>query len=106
MNALLNRLKETGVGPVQLRVVIQARLPRGQARPVQLEYQRIASMMIDCRTPEAADHARRTVLRAVQSLDRKSLSQVEEFPSVDLRAVPWEQLLDELDKRGITTVDF
>ena len=62
--------------------------------------------MIDCRTAEAADYARRTVLRAVRSLDRVSLSEVEEPPSVDLRAVPWEQLLDELDKRGITTVDF
>ena len=62
--------------------------------------------MIDCRTPEAADHARRMVLRAVQSLNRKSLSQGEEPEKVDLRAVPWEQLLDELDKRGITTVDF
>jgi len=31
---------------------------------------------------------------------------VEESPSVDLRAVPWEKLLDELDKRGIATVDF
>src|SRR5215469_1141721 len=106
VNALLDRLKESGTGPVQLRVVIQARLPRGQARPVQLEYQRVHSTMIDCRTPEAADHARRTVLRAEKSLHRTSISQVGEPESIDLRAVPWEQLLDELDKRGIATVDF
>src|SRR5215469_6167406 len=78
VNALLDRLKESGTGPVQLRVVIQARLPRGQSRPVHLEHQRIASVMIDCRTPEAADHARKTVLRAVRSLPRKSLSQGKE----------------------------
>ena len=106
VTALLDRLKESGSGPVRLRVVIQARLPRCQARPVQLEHQRITSLMIDCRTPEAADHARKTVLRAVQSLHRKSLSQSEEPEKVDLRSVPWEQLLNELDKRGITTVDF
>ena len=56
VNALLDRLKESGAGPVQLRVVIQALLPRGQVRPVQLEHQRIASMMVDCRTPEAVKH--------------------------------------------------
>jgi len=47
VNALLDRPKESGRGPVQLRVVIQARLPRGQTRPVHLEHQRIASMMVD-----------------------------------------------------------
>ena len=106
VDALLDRLKESGAGPVQLRVLIQARLPRGQARPVRLEYQRLASTMIGCRIPEAADHARRTVLRALQSLNRVSLSQAVEPEKVDLRTVPWEDLLNELDRRGIAAVDF
>jgi hypothetical protein len=45
-------------------------------------------------------------LQAVQSLHRRSLSQAVEREKVDLRTVPWEDLLNELDKRGIATVDF
>lgn len=105
MNAILDRLKESGTGPVQLRVLIQARLPRGQGRPAKLAYQRLGSTMLDCRTVEASLHARRAIRAAVQALHRVSL-QNEAPAKIDLRAVPWEILLDELDRRGIATVDF
>lgn len=106
VNALLDRLKESGAGPVQLRVLIQARLPRGNARPVQLEYQRITSVMVDCRTPEAAQHARRAIRSAIQALNRARISEPERPRKVDIQTVPGEILLDELDRRGLAMVDF
>jgi hypothetical protein len=47
VTALLDWLKESGAGPVQLRVLIQASLPRDRARAVQLEYQRITSRDVE-----------------------------------------------------------
>jgi hypothetical protein len=52
VNAALDRLRERQ-DPTTLRVVVQANLPRGQARPSRLEYQRVTSWLVDCRTPEA-----------------------------------------------------
>jgi hypothetical protein len=107
LDRLRERLKEPNAGPVQLRVVVQARLPRGQARPVQLEYQRIASWLIDCRTSEAVTHSRQQLRALMQSLDRVSLPlpPLERAP-IDLRAVSGDELLAELDRRGIVRVRF
>jgi hypothetical protein len=69
INLALDRLKATG-GPTTLRVVIQARLPRGQTRPVRYEYQRVGSWLIDCRTARAAVGTTAWLGAAIRKLDR------------------------------------
>jgi len=49
VNAALDRQRERQL-PTSLRVVIEANLPPGQDRPSRMEYQRIASWMIECRS--------------------------------------------------------
>jgi hypothetical protein len=72
INLALDRLRATG-GPTTLRVVVQARLPRGQGRPVRYEYQRVASWLVDCRTPRAAMGVRAWLGDQVRRLDRVRL---------------------------------
>ena len=73
VNAALDRFKERQSGPnpptTSLRIVVEMNLPRGQERPSRLEYQRITSWMIDCRTPEAAGFARRAFRDLIRKLD-------------------------------------
>jgi hypothetical protein len=72
INLALDRLRATG-GPTTLRVVIQARLPRGQTRPVRYEYQRVGSWLVDCRSPTAAMVVRSWLGDQVRALDRVCL---------------------------------
>jgi hypothetical protein len=72
INLALDRLRATG-GPTTLRVVIQARLPRGQTRPVRYEYQRVGSWLLDCRSPTAAMVVRSWLGDQVRRLDRVRL---------------------------------
>jgi hypothetical protein len=106
VSAALDRIREQGNASrlTTLRVVVEANLPRGQNRPPRLEYQRLTSYRVDCHTPEAFQHARATVNKVMKSLDGISLP--EPVAPVDLRAVPWQDLLAELDRRGIASVRF
>jgi hypothetical protein len=104
LDRLRERLQEPGAAPTQLRLVLEARLPRGQARPVLLEYQRIATWMMDCRTSEAVTHARRELRALMNHWDRVSLPVPPLVRAIDPRAVPDGELLAELDRRGIVRV--
>jgi len=89
VNAALDRLRERQSGPnppasTRLRIVIEANLPRGQERPSRMEYQRIASWMIDCRTAEAVEHVRNSIRENLHQLRDsivESISQLEETRS-------------------------
>ena len=74
VNAALDRLREQPTPPpTRLRVLVEVNLPRGQRRPPRLEYQRVASTMIDCRTPEAARYVRRMLAHLMRRLHGMSL---------------------------------
>ena len=73
INLALDRLRATG-GPTTLRIVVQARLPRGQNRPVRYEYQRVGSWLVDCRTPRAAMGVRAWLGDEIRRLDRVRLA--------------------------------
>jgi hypothetical protein len=72
VNAALDRLRERQ-DPTTLRLVVQARLPRGQGRPARYEYQRVASWRIDCRTQVAVKHVRACLRDLIREIDRVQL---------------------------------
>jgi hypothetical protein len=72
VNISLDRLRDSQ-GPATLRLVVQARLPRGQGRPSRHEYQRVASWLIDCRTPVAVTHVRASIRDLMREIDRTHL---------------------------------
>src|SRR5579864_3691422 len=63
----LDRLRERE-GATTLRVVVQANLPRGQGRPSRLEYQRVGSWLIDCRSPADVVHVRAGLANLMRTL--------------------------------------
>lgn len=69
----LDNLKAAG-GPVSLRVVVEANLPRrSKGRRQVREYQRMASYLVDCRTPEVINYVRRKLRDTLIELDRTTL---------------------------------
>jgi hypothetical protein len=62
-------------GPTSLRLVVEADLPRGQARPSRLQYQRLDSWIVDCRTTEAADYAPAAIRELMRQLDGKVVAE-------------------------------
>ncbi len=67
VNLALDRLRERQ-DPTTLRLVVQANLPRGQSKPSRLQYQRLGSYLIDCRTPQAVAHVRAELANVMLSL--------------------------------------
>jgi hypothetical protein len=63
--------------------VIQARLPRGQTRPVRYEYQRVASWLVDCRTARAALGATAWLGTGIRKLDRVKLNREDQRSQSD-----------------------
>ena len=69
MSIALDNLKAAG-GPVSLRVVVEANLPRrSKGRRQAREYQRITSYMVDCRAQEAVRFTRNTIDELMRFLD-------------------------------------
>ena len=83
INLALDRLRERQ-DPTTLRVVVQANLPRGQSRPSRLQYQRVGSYLIDCRTPEAVAHVRAELASLMHGMDKVSQERPQEPPNADL----------------------
>ena len=69
VNAALDRQRERQL-PTRLRIVIEANLPRGQDRPPRMEYQRLASWMIDCRSSDVAVNVRHVLRDFLRRLKR------------------------------------
>ena len=106
VNLALDRLRERQ-DPTTLRLVVQARLPRGQTRPSRFEYQRVGSWLIDSRTPQAVARVRAELANLMHTLDKISLDRPPEprelcetitagglGPATDLG------LMRELERRG------
>jgi hypothetical protein len=89
----LDRLHERQ-GSTTLRVVVQANLPRGQSRPSRLEYQRIGSYLIDCRTPEAVQHVRACLKGLMRDLDRLPKTEARGTPAT----APGADAVDEMER--------
>ena len=67
-NALDNL--QTAGGPVTLRVVVEANLPRrSKGRKQAREYQRITSYLVDSRSPEALAHVRKQLRNLMRELN-------------------------------------
>jgi hypothetical protein len=93
----LDRLRERQ-GPTTLRVVVQANLPRGQSRPSRLEYQRIGSYMIDCRTPEAVQHVRACLKSLMRDLDHTSKTEARGTPATSRPGTNLPDAVDEMER--------
>ena len=105
INLALDRVRERH-DPTTLRVVVQANLPRGQSRPSRLQYQRVGSWLIDCRTPEAVAHVRAELANLMHGMDRsldRSPERREGCETVTtggLEGASDADLMRELERRG------
>ncbi len=102
----LDRLRERQ-DPTTLRLVVQARLPRGQSRPSRLQYQRVGSYLIDCRTPQAVAHVRAELANLLHTLNNISLDRppepqerCEAITAGGLGPATDAALMRELERRG------